>query len=92
MSELCKVLTSNPLLPSQVPLLQHQKQALTWLLWRESQRPCGGILGKQQNREVGFGGRFMAATVWHITYWEANNWLFGRHVEGASFSVPFDRL
>uniref|UniRef100_A0A8B9Z7U8 Transcription termination factor 2 n=1 Tax=Buteo japonicus TaxID=224669 RepID=A0A8B9Z7U8_9AVES len=27
-----------------VPLLQHQKQALTWLLWRESQRPCGGIL------------------------------------------------
>lgn len=35
----------------------------------------------------------MAATVWHITYWEANNWLFvGRHVEGASFSVLFDRL
>ncbi|XP_030811830.1 transcription termination factor 2 isoform X3 [Camarhynchus parvulus] len=28
----------------QVPLLQHQKQALSWLLWRESQRPCGGIL------------------------------------------------
>ncbi|XP_030331497.1 transcription termination factor 2 isoform X3 [Strigops habroptila] len=27
-----------------VPLLLHQKQALTWLLWRESQRPCGGIL------------------------------------------------
>nr|XP_026653268.1 transcription termination factor 2 isoform X2 [Zonotrichia albicollis] len=27
-----------------VPLLQHQKQALSWLLWRESQRPCGGIL------------------------------------------------
>ncbi|CAN8195050.1 unnamed protein product [Coccothraustes coccothraustes] len=27
-----------------VPLLQHQKQALAWLLWRESQRPCGGIL------------------------------------------------
>ncbi|NWV80606.1 TTF2 factor, partial [Dasyornis broadbenti] len=27
-----------------VPLLQHQKQALAWLLWRERQRPCGGIL------------------------------------------------
>ncbi|NWW42510.1 TTF2 factor, partial [Pedionomus torquatus] len=27
-----------------VPLLQHQKQALAWLLWRENQRPCGGIL------------------------------------------------
>uniref|UniRef100_A0A8B9DJF9 Transcription termination factor 2 n=1 Tax=Anser cygnoides TaxID=8845 RepID=A0A8B9DJF9_ANSCY len=27
-----------------VPLLLHQKQALAWLLWRESQRPCGGIL------------------------------------------------
>uniref|UniRef100_A0A669QSB3 Transcription termination factor 2 n=1 Tax=Phasianus colchicus TaxID=9054 RepID=A0A669QSB3_PHACC len=27
-----------------VPLLLHQRQALAWLLWRESQRPCGGIL------------------------------------------------
>ncbi|GAB5575422.1 transcription termination factor 2 isoform X1 [Prionailurus iriomotensis] len=27
-----------------VPLLLHQKQALAWLLWRESQKPCGGIL------------------------------------------------
>ncbi|XP_005151820.2 transcription termination factor 2 isoform X2 [Melopsittacus undulatus] len=27
-----------------VPLLLHQKQALAWLLWRESQRPRGGIL------------------------------------------------
>ncbi|OPJ66673.1 transcription termination factor 2 [Patagioenas fasciata monilis] len=27
-----------------VPLLPHQKQALAWLLWRESQKPCGGIL------------------------------------------------
>ncbi|NXK50565.1 TTF2 factor, partial [Chauna torquata] len=27
-----------------VPLLLHQKRALAWLLWRESQRPCGGIL------------------------------------------------
>ena len=30
----------------QVPLLLHQKQALAWLLWRESQKPHGGILGK----------------------------------------------
>lgn len=30
----------------QVPLLLHQKQALAWLLWRESQKPQGGILGK----------------------------------------------
>ncbi|XP_077198151.1 transcription termination factor 2 isoform X2 [Paroedura picta] len=27
-----------------VSLLLHQKQALTWLLWRENQAPCGGIL------------------------------------------------
>nr|XP_028582463.1 transcription termination factor 2 isoform X3 [Podarcis muralis] len=27
-----------------VSLLLHQKQALAWLLWRESQKPCGGIL------------------------------------------------
>ncbi|XP_074961778.1 transcription termination factor 2 [Phalacrocorax aristotelis] len=27
-----------------VPLLLHQKQALAWLLWRERQKPCGGIL------------------------------------------------
>ncbi|XP_053448178.1 transcription termination factor 2 isoform X2 [Nycticebus coucang] len=27
-----------------VPLLLHQKQALAWLLWRESQKPRGGIL------------------------------------------------
>ncbi|XP_021121409.1 transcription termination factor 2 isoform X2 [Heterocephalus glaber] len=27
-----------------VPLLLHQKQALAWLLWRESQKPKGGIL------------------------------------------------
>uniref|UniRef100_UPI00398E69C3 transcription termination factor 2 isoform X2 n=1 Tax=Pristiophorus japonicus TaxID=55135 RepID=UPI00398E69C3 len=27
-----------------VPLLIHQKQALAWLLWREKQKPSGGIL------------------------------------------------
>ncbi|NXX45214.1 TTF2 factor, partial [Tricholaema leucomelas] len=27
-----------------VPLLLHQKQALAWLLWRENQRPHGGVL------------------------------------------------
>ncbi|XP_078512730.1 transcription termination factor 2 [Lissotriton helveticus] len=27
-----------------VPLLLHQKQALAWLLWREAQKPSGGIL------------------------------------------------
>ncbi|XP_062906793.1 transcription termination factor 2 isoform X1 [Mobula hypostoma] len=27
-----------------VPLLVHQKQALAWLLWREKQKPPGGIL------------------------------------------------
>lgn len=38
-------LTSGDCIP-QVPLLLHQKQALAWLLWRESQKPQGGILGK----------------------------------------------
>ncbi|KAL7865734.1 hypothetical protein SRHO_G00109810 [Serrasalmus rhombeus] len=27
-----------------VPLLPHQRRALAWLLWRETQNPCGGIL------------------------------------------------
>ncbi|XP_056321311.1 LOW QUALITY PROTEIN: transcription termination factor 2 [Danio aesculapii] len=27
-----------------VELLPHQRRALTWLLWRETQKPCGGIL------------------------------------------------
>jgi len=28
-----------------VPLMTHQRQALTWLIWREKQKPSGGILG-----------------------------------------------
>ena len=28
-----------------VPLMTHQRQALTWLVWRERQSPSGGILG-----------------------------------------------
>ncbi|XP_030643449.1 transcription termination factor 2 [Chanos chanos] len=27
-----------------VQLLPHQRRALAWLLWRETQKPCGGIL------------------------------------------------
>uniref|UniRef100_A0A8C7X8N9 Transcription termination factor 2 n=1 Tax=Oryzias sinensis TaxID=183150 RepID=A0A8C7X8N9_9TELE len=27
-----------------VPLMPHQRNALAWLLWRETQKPCGGIL------------------------------------------------
>uniref|UniRef100_A0AAY4C561 Transcription termination factor 2 n=1 Tax=Denticeps clupeoides TaxID=299321 RepID=A0AAY4C561_9TELE len=27
-----------------VKLLPHQRRALAWLLWRETQKPCGGIL------------------------------------------------
>ncbi|KAI5106980.1 transcription termination factor 2, partial [Silurus meridionalis] len=27
-----------------VTLLPHQRKALAWLLWRETQKPCGGIL------------------------------------------------
>ncbi|KAF4087249.1 hypothetical protein AMELA_G00093700 [Ameiurus melas] len=27
-----------------VQLLPHQRRALAWLLWRENQKPCGGIL------------------------------------------------
>lgn len=28
-----------------VPLMPHQKHAIAWLIWRESQEPHGGILG-----------------------------------------------
>lgn len=31
-----------------VELLPHQRRALAWLLWRETQKPCGGILGNTQ--------------------------------------------
>lgn len=39
-------LTITPLCSDQVTLLPHQRRALAWLLWRETQNPCGGILGK----------------------------------------------
>lgn len=29
-----------------VQLMPHQQHALTWLLWREGQKPSGGVLGK----------------------------------------------
>lgn len=29
-----------------VPLMPHQKHAIAWLIWRESQEPRGGILGR----------------------------------------------
>ena len=29
-----------------VSLMSHQRRALAWLMWRESQLPRGGILGK----------------------------------------------
>uniref|UniRef100_A0A3Q3MGB0 Transcription termination factor 2 n=1 Tax=Labrus bergylta TaxID=56723 RepID=A0A3Q3MGB0_9LABR len=32
-----------------VSLLAHQRKALAWLLWREAQNPCGGILGMLTN-------------------------------------------
>ena len=38
-----------------VSLMQHQKQALAWLTWRENQIPSGGILGKElwnKNKEL----------------------------------------
>ena len=28
-----------------VPLMSHQRRAVTWGLWRETQNPPGGILG-----------------------------------------------
>ncbi len=30
-----------------VNLMQHQRQALAWLNWREQQHPPGGILGNR---------------------------------------------
>lgn len=39
-------LSITPLCSDQVTLLPHQRRALAWLLWRETQKPCGGILGK----------------------------------------------
>ncbi|CAG08244.1 unnamed protein product, partial [Tetraodon nigroviridis] len=37
-----------------VSLLAHQRRALAWLLWRETQKPCGGILGKSSNHILFF--------------------------------------
>lgn len=39
-------LSITPLCSDKVTLLPHQRKALAWLLWRETQKPCGGILGK----------------------------------------------
>ena len=36
-----------------VTLMSHQRQALTWLIWREQQHPCGGILGKNYKHTKG---------------------------------------
>lgn len=32
-----------------VELMPHQKYAISWLLWREKQKPHGGVLGKYKN-------------------------------------------
>lgn len=42
---LCYSNNAIVLLVDQVTLLAHQRRALAWLLWREAQNPCGGILG-----------------------------------------------
>lgn len=76
---------SSVSLTPQVSLLQHQKRALAWLLWRESQRPCGGILGEQQNGKVDFVGLICGSRVLHVIYLDANYWLFCRHVKRACF-------
>ena len=40
------VLAEDPKsLRSNVQLMQHQKHGLAWLMWRESSKPYGGILG-----------------------------------------------
>uniref|UniRef100_H3DE11 Transcription termination factor 2 n=1 Tax=Tetraodon nigroviridis TaxID=99883 RepID=H3DE11_TETNG len=36
-----------------VSLLAHQRRALAWLLWRETQKPCGGILDAADDMGLG---------------------------------------
>lgn len=37
-----------------IQLMSHQKHALKWLMWREKQKPAGGVLGKYLKKRERF--------------------------------------
>lgn len=61
-----------------VKLMTHQRQALAWLLWRETQTPSGGILGKIRIMRIPSG-------VWYFKNFSPEFLLFIEHSESCIY-------